>query len=191
MKSLNWTQATTELEQAILGVLSCRKAGYKAWIEIANNADVPFPIQIKNPALNDPESWTMSYGIPKPAPKDEQESFFNDTEKDLYYNYDYSFRRYRCEKGHIHFEKKQLFANVKCPKCGKESSQFCGPVKLKDPHSRTWITIWQAKKDVPYWIPDPKISDVYVIAHDTDKTALDEKQCLLEIADFIQKTLKS
>lgn len=189
MKLLNWTQATTELEQAILGVLSCRKAGYRAWIEIANNADVPYPIQIKNPALNNPENWTMLYGIPKPPPSEEQKSFFNNTERDLYYNYDYSFRRYRCEKGHIFFVK-QLFSGGKCPKCNTETNQFCGPVKLKDPSNRTWITCWTAKKDVPCWIPDPKVSGVYVVAHSNNEAALNERQSLLQIAEFIQKTLK-
>lgn len=192
MKNSNWTEATQDIETAIIGLLSCQKSGHKAYIEVMDNSKAAFPIKIKNPALNDKENWTMGLGIP--TPKDfnfpcSDKIFWNETEKDLYHNYDYTFSRRRCINGHVYFNKDACGGFV-CPTCKAEAKQVCGPVKIKDPKNRTWVIEWKPKDGVPYWVADPDIKEVYVVCFDDDEPAQTRNQALLDVADFIRRSVK-
>lgn len=196
--SLSWTQASTDIEPILLGVLSCRKSGHYAYAVCVKNETHPYPVQIKNPALDDVNNWTMSFGIPTPPDfsykddsvfvKKDTKRFFNATEKELYYDYEYFFGVYDCSCGHTVY-KKNCFQDVTCPKCGKDVNRTCRPVKIKDAKNRTWVTEWTPVKGVSCWIPDPDVDMVFAVAFTEDKPAQTKRQALLEIADFIKDNL--
>lgn len=86
-----WMPATTDPTEAMLGLTSCLQAGLNAWIETRKNGDQKFPIVMKNPALDNPFNWTMSYGTVRDNDDLEKYRYFNDTERDLTYNWTAGF----------------------------------------------------------------------------------------------------
>ena len=47
-----WTEATTNVNKAMIMLLSCLDSGKNAWIELRKNGDQAYPIRMKNPALD-------------------------------------------------------------------------------------------------------------------------------------------
>jgi len=162
----NWSTATTNLFKAFKDLLDCLQAGYDAHITIVKNEHAALPIQIKNPALNDPMNWTMSYGAPAGREEIKYKKHFNDTEKDLALNWGFTFDAYVCVKGHL-FNSKQAGKTVfVCPHCGsRETKQNCIPVKLKEPEKRTFYTFWKPKDNISCWVNKPMKERVFVIAY--------------------------
>lgn len=184
-KSTAWTQATTSFETALLGVLSCQKAGFHAWIEVQKNGEQDHPVKIKNPALDDPFNWTMLFGIPRDAEYIRNYRFFNDTERDLTLNWYCAFS--------------DLKASVRYRKTGKiVKGLFNGqgvitPVRNADidawrkdrglgPWEYTWVTFWKPKQDIPYWIP-ADIPEVFVVCYDDQPFS--ERESYLQLAALL------
>ena len=82
-----WAEATNNASKAMMGLISCIESGKNAWIEVRRNGDQAYPIKIKNPALDDPYNWEMNYGVPKNENDFLNDHYFNETEKDLTYNW--------------------------------------------------------------------------------------------------------
>lgn len=171
MKSTNWGQAQTNIEAAILGLLSCLESGKNAWIEAQTNGDQTFPIMIPNPVLDDPFNWTMMYGVPRNKKMMEEHRYINETERDLTYNWVAAFSDrvaadlYRTTGEVI----KGLFA----------SAGVCTPVRVADANKYraevvgdnyqygSWVTFWTPKEGIPYRVPAP-IGKVFVVCYNDD-----------------------
>lgn len=167
--STQWTRATTNPAKAIKALISCLQAGNVAFIARINNKDAVYPIQIKNPALNYHKNWEMAYGVPFNRHDVDTKNYFNKTEEDLTRNYTYSFDHYRCKNGHLFIKDKTK--SLICPMCSagyKDCHQECRPVKLDDPGSRTWVTVWRPKKEFPYWLPASIDGKVLTVAYYDD-----------------------
>ena len=76
-----WTQATTNPSEIMLGLVSCLESGKNAWIEIRKNGDQAYPVS------ETPFNWEMNYGGPRNEQQLKNYDFFNETEKDLTYNW--------------------------------------------------------------------------------------------------------
>jgi hypothetical protein len=181
MRNTNWTTATTDPYQAIVGVLSAAKYKRNAWIEIQKNGKQDLPLTITNPALDDPFNWTMSYGVPD---RNKDERFLNDTEKDLVENWTAAFG-----------DPKRIEAYRKNRKLHKDLSKgigTCFPLRKEDmlklrpdlpPGFNLWTTYWKPKDGIPCRIPDPGIDKVYVVV--TDNEEVDEQKMLSALKKFV------
>ena len=82
-----WMRATADPNEAMIGLVSCLDYGYNAWIELRANGDQERPVMKKNPVLDDPFNWVLSYAITACKKELETHPYFNDTEKDLTQNW--------------------------------------------------------------------------------------------------------
>ena len=183
----NWTTATTSPTEAMLGLLSCLESGRNCWIEIQENGKQDYPIKEKNPALNDPFNWTMSYGVPRSKKYMAGRHYFNETERDLTENWSATFAEENASKIYIE--------TGKATKGLLKSMGVCTPVRNKDLETLRedgykygyWVTIWKPKDNVPYWIP-AKINFVFVICSNDEKPEKD--RILKKCAEFLLSQCK-
>ena len=82
-----WRKATTDPNEAMIGLVSCLECGYNAWIELRANGDQELPVMKKNPVLDDPFNWVLYYETMAGQKELETHPYFNDTEKDLTHNW--------------------------------------------------------------------------------------------------------
>lgn len=168
-----WTEATNNASKAMMGLISCIESGKNAWIEVRKNGEQEYPIMRKNPALDNPFNWEMLYGVPRNEKEMMDHKYFNDTEKDLTYNWTACFgeedaiKEYQ-NNGTI---SKELFQG-----CG-----VCHPVRIIDANFYRknivgdnyeydyWVTYWKPKNDIPYWIVDDTVGDVFTICFNNEK----------------------
>ena len=185
-KNTNWMNATTKIEEALIGVLSANKSGLNAWIEIQKNGEQEFPIKTKNPKLNKHENWTMMYGTPDNIQDLIMAEYFNETEKDLTLNYELDFNYFRCTNCNKLFKRADKF---ECPNCkSKDVNQDAQPIKVGSKNIY-FFTHWKPKKDIPYWITDKNIKKVFVVC--TNKKTLNKKQVLKNLKLFITSLKES
>lgn len=183
-----WTEATNNASKAMIGLLSCIESGRNAWIEIRKNGEQSYPIKIKNPALDNPFNWEMSYGIPRNENDMLNHSYFNETERDLTYNWMACFG-----------EKKAIEEYQKNGTISKElfnGTGICHPVRIKDANFYRkniigdnyeygyWVTYWKPKKNIPYWIVDESIGDVFTICFNDD-IIVDKAEAIRKAAEFM------
>jgi hypothetical protein len=164
-KRTNWTKATTDLYEAMVGVFAAQRAGHNAWLEHQKNGEQEFPVKIKNPILDDPFNWTMLYGVPLSGEIDDVDrEFFNETEEDLFRNWIACFGE---PKAIEHYWKtgKVIEGLIR-------SAGTCFPLRRKDhprpEASKHWVYMWKPKNDVPYWVVDPDVEYVFQVVYDGD-----------------------
>lgn len=204
---ISWSSATDNIQTALHNVIECINAGYNAWLEVRENADpdIGFPITIKNPALDNPFNWRSSYGTLRSG-KRKEESYFNDTEKDLTENWISAFGTKEAIK--------------KYQECGEITKDLIigggteHPIRIKDANEHRkrfikdgyqynlWEHAWVPKPGIPYYIP--KVFDdknpteplkVFVVCHDDTPPEQVTKieafrraeKFLHEYIDFIEK----
>lgn len=181
-KYTSWTEATISPWQALIGLTSCLNSGKNAWIEIQKNGEQDYPVKIKNPALNNPFNWTMMYGLPRNEKQMSEHPYYNETEKDLTYNWEAAFATKESAEEYI--------TTGKPTKGLLKGMGTCIPVKIKDLESirddgykyGAWITFWKPKDEIPYWIPD-KIDKVYVVCFNDEP--YDKENALVKAANFL------
>lgn len=184
-----WTKATTNASEAMMGLISCIESGKNAWIEVRKNGDQTFPVNRKNPALDNPFNWTMNYGTIRNKEDMDNYSYFNETEKDLTYNWIACFGKEEAIKeyqtnGTI---TKELFVGA----------GICHPVRIKDANFYRanivgdnyeygyWVTYWQPKKGIPYWVIDENVGDVFTICY-TNET-IDRAEAIKRAGQFMME----
>jgi len=181
MKQTNWTQATTNLYEAIAGLLAAQANNKNAWIEEQKNGEQDFPIMIKNPELDNPFNWTMSFGVPA---RIENHQYFNETEKDLTENWTASFGEVKAIRNYQQ--------NNKLSKNLVKGIGVCFPLRKKDflklrpdlpKNFNLWFTYWKPKDEIPYRVVNKQIKSVYVVC--TDNQELNEKQSLQNLKNFV------
>ena len=161
MKNTDWSEATINKNEAIRSLISCRESGRKScFIDIRDNKEVAFPLNVKNPKLNNPFNWVMAYGTINPST---QERFFNKTEEDLFYNYT-----------QLYSTKKARDIYIKTGNITKGLNKGIGiatPVKVNDANETRedgyvysgQCYKWQPLRGIEYRVPSPDVKKVYVI----------------------------
>ena len=181
-KHTSWTEATESPYQATIGLISCLKSGRNAWIELQRNGNQDFPIKTPNPELANPFNWTMLYGIPRDNESLANHHYLNDTEKDLTYNWQACFADKEAADEYI--------ATGKPTKGLLKGMGVCIPVKTTDAESLredgykygAWVTFWQPKDNIPYWIP-ADIERVYVVCFNNEP--VNERESLRKAGEFL------
>jgi len=166
----NWTKATTNPSVALAGLISCIEYGCNAWIEVRNNGEQEFPIMKKNPELDNPFNWTMSYGTSRNEKEMREHKYFNETEEDMTYNWTACYgepdaiKQYQ-EEGIV---SDGLFKGI----------GTCHPVRIADVEAYRekidgykygyWVTYWKPKDNIPYWVVDDTVGKVFTICYDDE-----------------------
>jgi hypothetical protein len=182
-KYTNWTNATTDINKAMIGLISCLDAGYNAWIEIQTNGNQDYPIRIKNPELDKPENWTGSIGIPRPTGNFIDEKFFNETEKDLTQNW---IALFGDKEAADNYYKTGVVSKAQLKGMG-----YCHAVKISDANKlRTdgyeygyWAERWKPRDNIPYWVVDKSIDKVFVICY--NKESVNRADSLIKAGEFL------
>jgi hypothetical protein len=169
----NWSQATKNINIAILAVLSASKANRKAWIELRENGDQSFPIMIPNPVLNDHFKWTMSYGIPNDELSLNNYNFINATEEDLAKNY------VACFASHDVIDEYKKTGIIPDNVSGMG---ICFP-KKRTKDDLSWTYYWKPIDNIPYRIPDPNVGLVFTVCTTDEDSS--EINTLIKIEKFI------
>ena len=184
-----WTEATKSASKAMMGLISCIESGRNAWIEIRKNGEQEYPIKIKNPALDNPFNWEMLYGVPRDEKEMMSHNFFNETEKDLTYNWIACFGEEKAIKEYQNNGTitKELFTGT----------GICHPVRIKDANFYRknilgddyeygyWATYWKPKKGIPYLVVDESIGYVFTICFTNE--AVDKAEAIRKAAQFMLK----
>ena len=185
----NWTEATNNPNKAIIGLVSCLESGKNAWIEIRKNGEQDYPLKIKNPALENPFNWEMMYGVPRNEKEMMNHKYFNDTEKDLTYNWTACYGE---AKAIEEYQKNGTITKEMFNGMG-----ICHPVRIKDANFYRknilgdnyeygyWVTYWRAKKDIPYYIVDESIGNVFTICYNDE--LCDRSEAMKRAAQFMMK----
>ena len=186
MKRTNWSKTTLDPQEAMLNLTACIGAGHHAWIEIQKNGEQEFPIQKKNPLLDNPFYWTMMVGQIRNEKDLKEMKFFNETEKDLTYNWTHCFGTKEAIQAYQ--ERGEILEGL------IQSSGICHPVRIQDANYYRekitgdgykygyWMTRWRPITGVPYWVTDTSIKDVFVICYDDDIPAGSDTAALLKNA---------
>lgn len=185
----NWTEATNNPNKAIIGLVSCLESGKNAWIEIRKNGEQDYPLKIKNPALENPFNWEMMYGVPRNEKEMMNHKYFNDTEKDLTYNWTACYGE---AKAIEEYQKNGTITKEMFNGMG-----ICHPVRIKDANFyrknilgdnyeyRYWVTYWRAKKDIPYYIVDESVGNVFTICYNDE--LCDRSEAMKRAAQFMME----
>lgn len=182
----NWTNATKDPFEALVSLMHSLKSGHNAWLELMDNKNpaINFPVTVPNPALNDINSWEMSYGLPAGSTK--KDKYFNSTEKDLVENYTVAFSSRDAHDAYVKSRKciLGLFAGM-----GKQTSVH---IDDANKHRSKWTDIpwkykgceyaFKPKKDVPYNIPSE--GNVFVVCCG-DEHHLSYSETLVKARDLI------
>ena len=185
----NWTEATNNPNKAIIGLVSCLESGKNAWIEIRKNGEQDYPLKIKNPALENPFNWEMMYGVPRNEKEMMNHKYFNDTEKDLTYNWTACYGE---AKAIEEYQKNGTITKEMFNGMG-----ICHPVRIKDANFYRknilgdnyeygyWVTYWRAKKDIPYYIVDESVGNVFTICYNDE--LCDRSEAMKKAAQFMME----
>lgn len=183
----NWSQATNNASRAMMGLISCIEHGMNAWIELRKNGEQDHPMKIKNPELDNPFNWTMSFGVPRDGAELLNHNYFNDTEKDLTMNWTACFGEPDAIKEYQEHGKitKELF----------KGQGTCHPVKIADANFyrkntlgdnykyEFWVTYWQPKDKIPYWVVDESVGDVFTVCYNDEP--VDKAEAIRKAARFM------
>lgn len=183
----NWAQSTTNPGTAMHGLISCLENGLNAWLELRCNDAQDFPIKIKNPALDNPFNWTMSYGTVRNEKELLEHHYFNETEKDLTYNWVACFGNKEAVQL---YQEKGIISEGLINGFG-----ICHPVKIRDSNKYRkkiakdnyeygyWVTFWKPIDGIPYYIPDPSVKRVITICYNYEP--VNKADALRKAAEFI------
>jgi len=189
----NWTKATKNPSEAMLGLISCIEHGCNAWIEIRKNGEQDFPIIIKNPELDNPFNWTMSYGVPRNESEMMKYNYFNETERDLTYNWVACFGS---EESIKQYQENGLVTKGLSLGIGK-----CHPVRVEDANTYRreitgdnykysyWVTYWQPIDGISRWVVDERQGEVFTICY--NKEPVNKFEAMKKAADFLYQLSKS
>ena len=188
----NYTEATTNPYKALAGLISCINSGRNCWIEYMDNEDesITFAVMQKNPALNNPFNWQMNYGTPKSEQRLYETTFFNDTEKEMTYNWT---ALYGTKEAIEMYQKEgKITKDLNCRGGG-----ICHPVKIEDAnkhrkqfvgdnykYGESWTTFWKPKDGIPYYVREKGIK-VFVICYNDEPA--DEEEILRSASNFLTK----
>lgn len=184
-----WMRATTDPNEAMMGLVACIQSGKNAWIEVRANGDQQFPIMKKNPLLDDPFNWKSSYGMPRNNEFIENHKFFNDTQRDLTMNW-------TSETGTK--EAIDLYQNEGWISQGLLlATGECSvhPVRIHDANIYRrdftgdnytygfWMSMWEPKEGIAYYVIDDDVKEVFTVCYNEDTPNL--KESMIHAGEFL------
>lgn len=182
-----WTHATKDINEAILGLVSCMEAGYNAWIERRANGDQEFPIMKVNPELDNPFNWVMAYGAPRNEEAMEEHEYLNATEKDLTYNWTACFGDHaaveeykktgKIMEGLIHGTGEQVAVRI------EDADRYRREITGDGYTYGYYVTYWKPKDGISTRVVDDSIGDVFTVCY--TKGPVDRKTALEKAAAFL------
>lgn len=201
----NWCKATENPYEAIANLVTCLNSGKNAWIEYQKNGEQEYPLVIKNPALDNPHSWTSKTVCC--GGRDDSVPFFNETLKDLAKNWINVFscsetavkayeERGEVTKGLIRLATDRVYKTYKCNVRKKDATryrkEFVGDGY--DYEKMVGYHLWEPKEGIPYYIPDPSVDKVFVVCYDnepfnTEKILRSAAEFLLSLVDYEEENI--
>ena len=197
MVRTNWTTVTTNYQDALCALQSCRGSFPSCWLELRENGDQAFPIKIVNPALDDPFAWDFSYGTYASQESLRNHRFLNDTERDLTYNWIPTYG------DPVAIEKyKQSRELTKGLNAGAgtgfpmriEDAQKYRDTFVGDGYVYTYpekdgciINFWKPKKGIPAYVPDKTIGKVFTVCTDMEGDVISEIDSLERTAKTLEE----
>lgn len=183
-----WRKATTDPNEAMIGLVSCLDCGYNAWIELRANGDQELPVMKKNPALDDPFNWVLYYETTAGQKELETHPYFNDTEKDLTHNWIAAFST--VEAAAAYRKDGTLMEGLiagnggtQCPVRKTDAERYRRDI-TGDNYKYTFFTdFWKPKDDIPMWVLDEDVKEVFVVCYREEKA--DKKTALEKAAGFM------
>ena len=173
-KQTSWTKATTDVNEAMIALISCVESGRNAWIEVQKNGEQAFPIQVPNPLLDDPFNWTLMYGVPRNEKEINEHHYLNQTEEDLTRNWMCTFGTEEAVKAYQKDRtiSKDLFVgcSVACPVKIEDANRYrheIEGIEGDDYKYGFWMSFWRPKGNIPYQVP-ADIDEVFVICYDDE-----------------------
>lgn len=194
----NWATATKNPYEALSGLLSCINARKNAWIELRKNGDQEIPIKKRNPLLEDPFNWTMSYGICRNEDEFKNRNYFNKTEKDLTRNWTYCFGQPDAIEAYKTSRKvsADLFnGGIGCPVQITDANAY--RKSIGDPYDYSYfMTYWKPLPEIPYQIIDETVGKVFTICYNEElvdpiKAIRTAGEFLLEISKQMEEKNES
>ena len=168
-KQTNWTKATTDVNEAMIALISCVESGRNAWIEVQKNGEQGFPIQVPNPLLDDPFNWTPAYGVQRNEKEINERHYLNQTEEDLTRNWTCAFGTAEAVKAYQKNRtiSKDLFVGcgVACPVRIEDANRYRHEIVGDDYKYDFWTYFWQPNGNISYWVP-ADIDEVFVVCYD-------------------------
>lgn len=183
-----WMHATTDVNEALAGLMSCLDAGLNAWIEARDNGDQDLPVMKVNPELDDPFNWVMAYGTVRNEDEMKTHRYLNDTERDLTNNWTAGFgdpaaiKKYR-EDGEI-TEGLLKSAGVNFPIRIEDAVKYRAQF-MKDGYTnyKYFVTYWKPKKNIRPYVVDDSVGRVFVVCY--NKEPVDKKDAMRKAAGFL------
>ena len=169
-----WRKATTDPNEAMIGLVSCLECGYNAWIELRANGDQELPVMKKNPVLDDPFNWVLYYETTTGQKELETHPYFNDTEKDLTHNWIAAFST--VEAAAAYRKDGTLMEGLiagnggtQCPVRKTDAERYRRDI-TGDNYKYTFFTdFWKPKDDIPMWVLDEDVKEVFVVCYREEK----------------------
>lgn len=194
----NWTSATKNPYEALSGLMSCISAGKNAWIEVRENGDQEIPIKKRNPLLDNPFNWTMSYGTCRNEYEFKNRNYFNETEKDLTWNWTYCFGQPDAIEAYKTMGKvsADLFnGETGCPVRISDANAYRKSIGDLYDYSY-FMTYWKPLPEIPYHIIDETVGKVFTICYNEElvdqiKAIRTAGKFLLEIAEKMEEKSES
>lgn len=166
----NWTHATQNPNEAMIGLVSCLEHNKNAWIEVMKNGDQDLPIMRKNPLLDNPFNWEASYGTQRNKEEMAKHCYFNETEKDLTYNWTDCLGTKEAveayQKDGTIMEGLILGGSVQCPVRVEDANAYRRDIQGDNYQYGFFVTYWKPKEGIKHWIVDDRVGDVFVICYD-------------------------
>jgi len=172
-----WSTATTDMSHALIDLMNCIYSGYNAWISIEKNGEQEYPVKCVNPELDDPFNWTSNYSKAGHI----QNNYINDTQRDLTENWIEvistveAANAYKSERkllpglislGDINAN--NVGKTIRIPVRKEDANQYRATISKDNYTYEIWRYVWEAKKDIPYYIVDDTIDMVYVVRYSSE-----------------------
>lgn len=180
----HYTKATTSILEALMHYHQAKKHyNLNVSIVVVKNLNHDSPIQIPNPALDNPFNWTSSCSSPGSFTKDEIDKAHNKTHRELMLEWTDCFGTREAVR--LYQEE-----NIITPELSSGRG-FSTLIKQSDLISirpdlkgyKFWKHLFVPKKGIPYWVPDPSIDYVYAVVILDDGEKIDEKEVFRNLLD--------
>lgn len=184
-----WQKAVKSPVEVIPGLIACLEAGKNAWIEVMDNNDarIRFPIQVKNPLLDNPFNWTFNYGTNRNEKVLSTYDYFNETEKDLIHNWIAAFGQEKAIRAYQ--ENRTISADmfngsISHPVRLVDANEYRRNI-LKDGYEYGFFThFWKPKEGIDYYVRDPEAGRVFVVCY--NHAPVDHREACLKAAEFLK-----
>ena len=194
MVRTNWTTATTNYQDALCALRACRGSFPSCWLELRENGDQAFPINIINPALDDPFAWEFHYGTFVSPEALRAHKFLNDTQRDLTY---YWIAGYGEPAAVAKYKETRELTKGLSMGVG-----MCYPLRIEDAQQYRdtfvgdgyvyrypengggFVNFWKPKAGIPIYVPDKTVGKVFTVCTDMEGDIISE-------ADSLERTAKT